>query len=188
MERETIHSLRKQLKKNLSKHRYEHTLGVAYTAACLAMRYGADIYKAEVAGLLHDCAKEYTTEELRKMAGDDYVSEKTLHAVCAPIVAEEKYGIKDQEILSAVRWHTTGKANMALLDKIIFVADFIEPARKMITILPDIRRLAFEDLTYSVYKISKETIPYILMMKLPMDKNTVECYEWLKENGIHDKD
>ena len=187
MERETIYKLREQLQSALSKKRFEHTLGVEYTAACLAMRYGADVYKAEIAGLIHDCAKEYTTDELREMAGDDSGSEKTLHAVCAPIVAERKYGITDPEILSAARWHTTGKANMALLDKIIFVADFIEPSREMITILPEMRRVAFEDLTYTVYRISEETIPYILMMKLPMDRKTVECYEWLKENGIHDR-
>ena len=187
MERKAIFELRDQIKNNLSDSRYEHTLGVEYTAACLAMRYGADILKAEIAGLLHDCAKEFSLEELRTMAGDEYGTDKTLHAVCAPIVAERKYGITDTEILSAIRWHTTGTANMALLDKIIFVADFIEPAREMITILPSIRQIAFEDLTYAVYRISEETIPYIKMMNLPMDKNTVECYEWLKENGIHDR-
>ena len=187
MEREVIYTIRKQLKKALTEHRYQHTLGVEYTAACLAMRYGADIGKAELAGLLHDCAKEYTNEELRVMSRGEYGTDKTLHAVCAPIVAENKYGISDTEILSSIRWHTTGKANMALLDKIIFVADFIEPCRKMITILPEIRRIAFEDLTYAVFRISEETIPYLKMMDYPMDNNTVECYEWLKENGIHDR-
>lgn len=187
MERESIQKLRKELKKSLSDKRYEHTLGVEYTAACLAMRYGADIYKAELAGLLHDCAKEFSTEELRVMSHGESGTDKTLHAVCAPIVARDKYGVEDAEILSAVRWHTTGKANMALLDKIIFVADFIEPSRKMITILPEIRRIAFEDLTYAVFRLSEETIPYIQMNNLPMDTNTIECYEWLKENGIHDR-
>lgn len=187
MERETIYRIREQLKSCLSEERYQHTLGVEFTASCLAMRYGADVYKAELAGLLHDCAKEYTKEELKEMAGEEYGTEKTLHAVCAPIVAKNKYGITDAEILSSIRWHTTGKANMALLDKIIFVADFIEPCREMITILPEMRRLAFEDITYTVYRISEETIPYVLMRHLPMDNNTVECYEWLKENGIHDR-
>lgn len=187
MERETIYRIREQLKNCLSEERYQHTLGVEFTASCLAMRYGADVYKAELAGLLHDCAKEYSQDELKEMAGDEYGTAKTLHAVCAPAVAEKKYGITDPEILSSIRWHTTGKANMALLDKIIFVADFIEPCRDMITILPEMRRLAFEDLTYTVYRISEETIPYVLMRHLPMDKNTVECFEWLKENGIHDR-
>ena len=187
MERKVIYKIREQLKDGLSEKRYQHTLGVEYTAACLAMRYGADIAKAELAGLLHDCAKEYSEEQLRAMCKDYQGSDKTLHAVCAPIVARNKYGIEDTEILSSIRWHTTGKANMALLDKIIFVADFIEPCRKMITILPEIRRIAFEDLTYAVFRISEETIPYLKMMDYPMDNNTVECYEWLKENGIHDR-
>lgn len=187
MERELIYKIRTELKNCLSEERYEHVLGVEFTATCLAMKYGADVYKAELAGLLHDCAKEYSIDELYQMAGGEEGTAKTMHAVCAPIVAKNKYGIDDVEILSAIRWHTTGKANMALLDKIVFVADFIEPCREMITILPEVRRIAFEDLTYAVYRISEETIPYVEMRKLPMDKHTIECYEYLKENGIHDK-
>lgn len=187
MERELIYRIRKELKSCLTEKRYEHVLGVEFTASCLAMRFGADVYKAELAGLLHDCAKEFSDEELAAMADGEEGTEKTMHAVCAPIVAKNKYGIEDIEILSAIRWHTTGKANMALLDKIIFVADFIEPCREMITILPEIRRIAFDDLTYAVYRISEETIPFIEMRKLPMDVHTIECFEYLKENGIHDK-
>ncbi len=187
MDREIIYSIREQLKECLSEHRYEHTLGVEYTAASLAMRHGADVYKAELAGLLHDCAKGYSQEELADLAGDEAYTPNTLHAVCAPIIAQKNFGITDVEILSAIRWHTTGKANMALLDKIIFVADFIEPCRDMITILPEIRKSAFDDLTYAVFRIAAETIPYVEMRKLPMDPHTIECYEYLKENGIHDR-
>ena len=185
MEREIISELRAKLQKNLSAHRYEHSIGVEYTAAALAMRYGADVLKAEIAGLMHDCAKEYSDEELAaKCPGEG--NAKTLHAVYAPVVAREKYGIDDVEILSAMRWHTTGKAGMALLDKIVFVADFIEPSRKMITILPEMRRLAFTDLNYTVYRIAEETMYYLEMKNAPLDLKTKECYDWLKENGIHD--
>jgi len=187
MDRTPLYNIREELKVCLSEHRYQHTLGVEFTAACLAMRFGADVYKAELAGLLHDCAKEFSKAELAEMVSGEEYTPNTLHAVCAPVIAQEKYGIHDVEILSAIRWHTTGKANMALLDKIIFVADFIEPCRDMITILPEIRDVAFEDLTYAVYRIAAETIPYVEMRNLPMDPHTVECYEYLKENGIHDK-
>jgi len=190
MDREVIYNIRNQLKGCLSADRYQHTLGVEYTASCLAMRYGADIFKAELAGLLHDCAKEFSKSELADIAvgnGCEDFTSNTLHAICAPTIAKDKYGIQDVEILSAIRWHTTGKANMALLDKIIYVADFIEPCRDMITILPEVRKIAFEDLTYAVYRIAAETIPYVAMRNLPMDPHTLECYEYLKENGIHDK-
>ena len=186
MERELIYNIREQLKSNLSEHRYQHTLGVEYTAAALAMRYGADIYKAELAGLLHDCAKEYSNDVLQDLCGKSDVP-KTLHAVYGPVLAKEKYGINDAEILASIRWHTTGKANMTLLEKIIYVADFIEPSRKMITILPEMRRLAFVDLTYTVYRISEETISYLKMTETVPDKATEECFQWLKENGIHVK-
>jgi len=187
MEREALYNIRSKLEECLSPERFQHVLGVQYTAACLAMKFGADIQKAELAGLIHDCAKEYSKDELAVMAGDEISTPNTLHSVCAPIVAREKYGITDVEILSAIRWHTTGKANMALLDKIIFVADFIEPCREKITILPSIRKIAFEDLTYAVYRITEETIPFVEMRNLPMDPHTIECFEYLKENGIHDK-
>ena len=186
MERETLYKIREQLKRELDPERYQHTLGVEFTAAALAMRFGADVYKAELAGLLHDCAKCIPTEKLIELCGDEGTP-KTLHAVWGPVVAKEKYGIDDVEILSAIRWHTTGKANMAILDKIVYVADFIEPCRDMISILPSIRKIAFEDLTYALFRITEETIPYVEMRKLPMDKHTIECYNYLKENGIHDK-
>jgi len=189
MERDVIYRIREELKECLSEERYQHTLGVEFTAACLAMKFGADVEKAELAGLLHDCAKEFPKEKLAQLAeaeGEKVYTPKTLHAVCAPSVAYDKYGIEDVEILSAIRWHTTGKADMALLDKIIFVADFIEPCRDPIAILPAVRSIAFEDLTYAVYRISAETIPYVKMRGLPMDPHTIECFEYLKENGIHD--
>ena len=185
MERETIYEIREKLRYRLDEKRFEHTLGVEFTAAALAMRFGADVYKAELAGLLHDCAKCVPKAKMMEAIGED-VAPNILHAAYGPVVAKEEYGIDDVEILSAIRWHTTGKANMALLDKIIFVADFIEPCRDMITILPSIRKVAFEDLTYAVYRIAEETIPYVEMRNLPMDKHTLECYEYLKENGIHD--
>jgi len=167
--------LRSKLKENLKPARFEHTLGVEYTAAALAMVHGADIEKAELAGLLHDCAKHL------------YDDTKVSPAFHAPEVAQELYGIDDPEILSAIKWHTTGKADMSLLDKIIFVADFIEPGRKNIPILDTVRKVAFEDITYAVYLISERTLEYLKKSGFDIDEHTQECYEFLKENGIHDR-
>ena len=136
-ERELPEKLKKKLSRNLSERRYEHTLGVAYTAACLAMRFGADPLKAEIAGLLHDCAKEFSEKELLKLGEkygyhfEDYELEapQVLHAVIGPYIAKDKYGVDDPEILSAIRWHTTGRGDMTLLEKIVFTADYIEPNR-----------------------------------------------------------
>lgn len=195
MSREQIENLREKLKKNLSASRYEHTLGVAYTAACLAMRYGEDAEKAEIAGLLHDCAKEYKDKELLKLGEEFHRSfteeeKKTpqiWHAILGPYAASKKYGITDTGILEAIRWHTTGKADMTLLEKIVFTADYIEPNRNKANNLPEMRSLAFSDLTYCVYRISEDTLAYLKKKDIPADKMTKACYDWLKENEIHDK-
>ncbi len=195
MDRNRLYEIRKQLEQDLPEDRYQHTLGVEFTAACLAMRYGADVYKAELAGLLHDCAKMYSGQELIRLCAEagveltegEKAAPKVLHAVYGPVLAKQRYGVDDVEILSAIRWHTTGRENMALLDKIIYTADFIEPCREMITILPEIRSLAFKDLTYAVFRIAEETIPYVKMRGLPIDSHTQGCYNWLKENGFHDR-
>ena len=152
-ERELPEKLKKKLSRNLSERRYEHTLGVAYTAACLAMRFGADPLKAEIAGLLHDCAKEFSEKELLKLGEkygyhfEDYELEapQVLHAVIGPYIAKDKYGVDDPEILAAIRWHTTGKGDMTLLEKIVYLADKIEPSRNYTDLTP-IRTAAEIDL------------------------------------------
>lgn len=174
-DRSYIINLRNKLKDNLSPERYEHSLGVEFTATSLAMVYHADIEKAEIAGLLHDCAKHIHNED------------KISHALYGPEVATEKYGITDSEILSAIKWHTTGKADMSILDKIIFVADFIEPGRIELKIMPEIREIAFKDITYATYLISKNTIDFLLSKGLDVNKLSYECLHYLEENGIHDK-
>ena len=126
--------------------RYEHTLGVSYTAMALAMRYGQDLDQAELAGLLHDCAKYFNDEEIIKkcrkhgieVSEAELRAPAVLHAKYGAWLAKNRYGVSDPEILSAIRWHTTGRANMTTLDKIIYVADYIEPRRDK---APDLPRL-----------------------------------------------
>ena len=186
--RENIDFIKSDLKNKLSQKRYEHTVGVSYTAAALAMRYKEDIIKAELAGVLHDVAKGFKVSDLRQMMKgfkDPYTDKsyvesimyrapQILHAVYAPYLAKKDYGICDEEILSAIRWHTTGKRNMIMLEKIVFVADYIEPNRKDIPNLSNIRALAFEDITAAVKEIANSTIMYLKAQNVYIDKFTFE--------------
>ena len=186
--RENIDLIKADLKEKLPKKRYEHTLGVAYTAASLAMCYGEDILKAELAGILHDVAKAKKSFELKDdMKGyiDPYTdgayvdliankAPQILHAVYAPYLAKKDYKIEDKDILSAIRWHTTGKKDMTMLEKIVFVADYIEPNRKKLPDLDRIRTLSFHDISEAVKVIAKSTIEYLGSQGMYIDKYTYE--------------
>lgn len=113
-------------------------MGVMYTAASLAMCYGADIQKALTAGLLHDCGKYCPAEEQIRLCGrygidltrSELEMPALIHARLGAYLAEHEYGIKDREILDAVTYHTTGRPGMSMLEKIIYIADYIEPNRR----------------------------------------------------------
>ncbi len=161
--------LQKKVKKELDTNRFQHTLGVMFTASSLAMCYGADLEKAQVAGLLHDCAKCIPNDKKIRMCKERGVeiskvemsSPFLLHSRLGAILAQEKYGVEDQEILSAIRWHTTGRPNMTTLEKIIFTADYIEPMRFKAANLPEVRKLAFHDLNLTVCRILEDTLHYL---------------------------
>lgn len=126
--------IKKWLKENLSEERYEHTLGTADCAAELALRFELDEKKAYLAGLLHDCAKCFSTGKLQEIIDThlqvepcEMLNYKTLHAPVSAYVAENTFNVTDKEILSAIRWHTLGKIEMTLFEKIIFIADKMEP-------------------------------------------------------------
>ena len=186
--RENINLIKADLKEKLPKKRYEHTLGVAYTAAALAMCYGEDILKAELAGILHDVAKAKKSSELKDdMKGyidpytdGDYVAliadkaPQILHAIYAPYLAKKDYKIEDKDILSAIRWHTTGKKDMTMMEKIVFVADYIEPNRKKLPDLDRIRTLSFHDISEAVKVTAKSTIEYLGSQGMYIDKFTYE--------------
>lgn len=174
-----------KVKEKVNKKRYIHTIGVTYTAAALAMRYDADIKKAALAGLLHDNAKCYSDEKMLEKCKKHEIKirkiEKQnpylLHAKLGACYAKCKYGIEDEEILDAITWHTTGKADMSLLEKIIFVADYMEPGRKMIEGLPEVRREAFLDLDKCVYLILRNTLQYLEQDKgKEIDEMTYSAY------------
>lgn len=175
-----------KLKGKLTEKRYVHSIGVEYTAACLAMRYGADVQKARLAGLLHDNAKCLPTDDKLKKCeklklpinSSERANPDLLHGKLGAYYAKEKYGVKDQEILDAITYHTTGRPGMTLMDKIIFVADYIEPNRKMIFELPEIRKEAFTDLDSCVLHILKNTLEYLDGKTDIIDEMTEKTYNY----------
>lgn len=179
-------AIKKALSKQLDAKRYEHTIGVAYTAASLAMRYGADIEKAYLAGLLHDCAKCIETDEKIalckkykvKLTPFEVENPFLIHAKLGSCLAEKKYGIEDPEILSAIRYHTTGKPDMSLMEKIVFSADYIEPGRKIIPGLEEIRKIIFIDFDQAVCMILEGTIRHLKNKEQPIDELSKEAYEY----------
>lgn len=131
-----IKEIETDLSNKLSKKRFIHTLGVVNSAIYLARKYGANIEDAHLAALLHDCAKEIPLLEMRDLVADlpcdqDMLhSGALLHGLAGMVLANTQYGVTNPDILEAIRVHTIGKENMSKLDKIIFLADYIEPNRK----------------------------------------------------------
>ena len=187
MNKEAV-AIRKHLRSKLNPTRYEHTLGVAFTCICLAMKYGCDLDKAEMAGLLHDCAKRYDEETIiakcRKkgieLTESELKAPAIIHAKLGAWMAEHKYGITDPEILSAIACHTTGKPDMGLLDKLLYIADYIEPRRDRIPHLPQMRKLAFDDLDEALYQIMKGSLAYLAETGTYADEMTQTAFEYYR--------
>ena len=179
-----------KLKKYLDEDRLWHTLGVMQMSASLAIRYDYPMERAQLAGLLHDCAKCIPSKKKLKICKEnkipvtDFEREHTflLHAKVGAWVAREKYGVTDPEILSAIMYHTTGRPGMTLLEQIIFTADYIEPGRKQAPNLTQIRHLAFTDLDAAVTKILEDTLEYLKSGDGEMDPMTEETYNYYKKN------
>ena len=187
-----LKKIRKAMEKSLDSKRYEHTLGVEYTAAALAMRYGASIQDAQLAGLLHDCAKCLSDEKRLSICEKHNISiseyerrnPSLLHAKVGSFLAMEEYEITDSDVIHAILNHTTGRPGMSLLEKIIFVADYIEPGRDKAANLSEIRQMAFVDLDNALLRILRDTLKYLESTGAetdPMTRRTYDYYCELKE-------
>ena len=185
----SIDEILKCLKEDLNPERYEHSLGVAEMARELAERFACDPEKAYVAGLLHDCAKCIPNAKKLKICNQQHIpvsevekkSPYLLHARLGAYIAKEKYNVTDPEILSAIEFHTTGKPEMTMLEKIIFIADYIEPMRSKAANLPEIRKLAFQDIDRAVFETMRDTIQYLNEEKTCLDNQTVVAYNYYKK-------
>jgi predicted HD superfamily hydrolase involved in NAD metabolism len=178
----------REMEKTLPYKRFIHTMGVAAVAAGLAMRHGEDVHRTEVAGILHDCAKKLSAEEMIRLCekGDIPVTSverknpALLHAGAGCVLANQRYGIADEEILGAIRWHTTGKPDMSLFEKILYLADYIEPTRDFEGI-DELRELAFTDLDGAMVLGLGMTIDEIRRSGHEPYIDTLEAYAWYKE-------
>ncbi len=182
--------------------RYIHTLRVAETAAALALCHSIDPdqdgRRAELAGMLHDCGKYYTGNEMLSLCREygiplSRTEEKNtalIHGKLGAYLAKERYGIRDEEICSAISYHTTGKPDMTLLEKIIYVADYIEPGRNMDCkpySLSAIRKESFCDLDQALLMILTNTVVYLESDPAKeIDELTIQTYQYYKGAGSTD--
>lgn len=168
-----------KLKKELDAQRYIHTLGVEETARQMALLFGEDAQKAALAGLLHDCAKCMTLTQMVKAAKGvplDPVmkdSKALMHAVAGMCVARNVYGVDDEEVLGAIRWHTTGHAGMTRLEKIIYLADMIEPSRKPYPGLEEIRALCWKDLDLAMHTALSMSLEHVVSQGKTLHPDTL---------------
>lgn len=187
-----LEKMKKKLAKYLDEDRYLHTMGVMYTCAALAMAHGYDLQAAQTAGLLHDCAKCIPNKKKLKMCSQSSIpvtpfEEKhpfLLHAKLGAYVARKKYDIEDKEILSSITWHTTGKPNMSVLEKIVYIADYIEPRRDKAPNLTSVRALAFRDLDECMYMILRDTLSYLNENPKDIDSTTKDAFLYYEEIHI----
>ena len=170
------------LAKKVSSYRFDHTQRVVQTALELAEKHGLDQEKTRIAALLHDYGKDMSGEDLLSLVtGAGFQVSKLekrdpalLHGLAAAIMAEREFGIEDAEILEAIRYHTTGKADFSKLGKLIFVADLIEPGRDFPG-LDSYREIAAENLDQAYLAILDSLIEFILHKGLLLHPLSIEA-------------
>ncbi len=177
------------LKENLSEDRFKHTMGVAETAKELAKVYNCDCEKAYFAGLLHDIAKEKSLEEMQYIVSRHFsdidemtlTSKALLHSVAGACLSKELFDI-DNDIFDAILYHTTGKADMSLFTKIIYMADYIEPMRDFPGV-DEVRKLAFKDIDLAIIKSCGNVIIHTVNKDQAVHPNTVDARNYLLMNN-----
>ncbi len=195
-EKEERLDLFKEVEKQLKYPRFVHTMGVTFTATSLAICHGEDVKKAETAGLLHDVAKHLDAAEMESICAKGGVAVRPfergkaslLHSKAGCVLAKTRYGITDPDIIHAIQYHTTGRPGMSRLEKIIFIADYIEPGRlrdpwqkESEPNLSQIQALAFGDLDAAMRKILSDTLDYLHRSGKEIDSMTQETYDFYKE-------
>ena len=178
------------LKNNLNEERYIHTLGTAECAKELANKFNLNSEKAYLAGLLHDCAKCFSNEKLLDIIHQhlnveecEMLNYKTLHAPVSAFIAEKEFNVTDKEILSAIRWHTLGKLDMTDFEKIVFLADKIEPNTRDKEYSDKIKALLNEPngINKALLKCYKETIKSLVKRDLKICLLTIDIYNKLQD-------
>jgi|SRR5690606_17052843 len=170
------------VKEQLTKTRYEHTVRVIETSLQLADYYEVDKEKTELAAIFHDYAKYRDKEEMKKWIIKEKLPHDLLeyhpelwHGPVGAVLVKHEVGIKDEEILSAIRWHTTGKRNMSLLEKVIYIADYIEPGRAFPGV-DEVRKMVYENLDNACWMAAKNTIGFLLGRNQSVYPDTFHLY------------
>lgn len=178
-----------KVKASMSEKRFKHVLGVEESALKLAALYGADSEKASIAALSHDYAKERSDQDMRELIcnqGFDVAllayGNQIWHGILGAYLVQKELGIEDQEILQAIRLHTTGAKEMSLLDKVIYVADYIEPGRAFPGV-EEAREIAWRNLDEAVAYETKQTLCHLLKQEVKIYPKTIETYnQWVAKN------
>lgn len=171
------------IRQRMGDYRFIHSVNVAKAAVKLAEIYGADITKAEIAGILHDCCKEISKDDMLQIIRDSGIildsaeknSPKLWHAIAGSCYVRDVLKIEDEDIINSIRYHTTGRENMSLLEKVIFTADFISDERSYDDI-EIMREKAYRDLDEAMLYALKFTISSLVSRDLIVHHNTVKCY------------
>ncbi|HEY5523955.1 MAG TPA: bis(5'-nucleosyl)-tetraphosphatase (symmetrical) YqeK [Clostridium sp.] len=185
----TLQEVYEYVKVVLNEDRFIHTLGVVSVAKKLAIINGVSEEKAEIAALCHDIAKNLTRDEMKALiiknnvilSEDEKNTFQLWHGILGPYVAKKSLNIENEEILSAIRWHTTGKEKMTKLEKIIYIADMIEPSRTFEGV-EEIREVTLNNLDEGVLLGLTKTINFLLLKGNPIDLNTVKARNYLLVN------
>ncbi|AOY76870.1 bis(5'-nucleosyl)-tetraphosphatase (symmetrical) YqeK [Clostridium formicaceticum] len=180
MKEQLIEEIKKALKDTINHRRYIHTMGVVKASIDLAEKYGEDSLHATIAALLHDYAKDYTRDQLLDYVAKHHLTidpimfeaHELLHGKVAASIAQNKFHIDHQNILKAIENHTTGGENMSKLEKIIYLADFIEEGRNYPGV-DQLRKTAKEDLDKAVLQALNNTIIYVLSIEKLLHPNTL---------------
>ncbi len=177
--------IKEYIENNLSSKRYRHSVSVAEEAKKLAEKYNANVDKAYFAGLAHDMAKEIEKEEvlqlLKKFGREDLAKRypySLIHGPVSALILKNDFLVDDEEILDAVWYHTTGKEDMAMLSKIIYIADFIEPNRKFDGV-ENVRKLAYSNIDKAIVEGAGIVICNTISRNLPLDVDTVLARNYL---------
>lgn len=177
-----IEEVRSLVRHELPLERYEHTLRVAETAVELATMYDTNVRHAELAALLHDVAKYRTPEELKQYIQQSSLPNDLLdyhhelwHGPVGSMIARDEYGIDCLDIQQAIRYHTTGREGMSTLELVIFVADYIEPGRK-IPGINDVRQQVKVNLIEAAWMVSSRTIEHLMNKRVTIYPDTFYAY------------
>ncbi len=181
-----MESIDKFIREKLKESRLKHTYGVRDTAVHLAKLYGADPDKAALAALYHDSYRWLKGEEMNKCIkelglDDKYLNNPSLaHSKIASIMIQKEFGETDSDIINAVCYHTTGRENMSLLEKIIYLADAIEPSREYPKV-DELRALADVDLDKACLESMKNTEEFVRNSGSPVDSDTIKAIKYLEK-------